>query len=92
VAKVFDSEGVALVNLLRDSSDGLDEMRERTQDLGIVLNESLVRDDEHARMELDTLSQIISANLTRAALNAELIALVCPIVLRSVHLSANIEV
>ena len=68
--KLFDSEGVALVNLLRDGSDGLDEMRERARDLGIVLDESLVRDAERARTELDTLSQVISANLTRAALNA----------------------
>ena len=44
--KLFDSEGVALVNLLRDGSDGLDEMRERARDLGIVLDESLVRDAE----------------------------------------------
>ncbi|MGI9502628.1 MAG: phage tail tape measure C-terminal domain-containing protein [Geminicoccaceae bacterium] len=68
--KLFDSEGVALVNLLRDGSDGLDEMRERARDLGIVLDESLVRDAERARTELDTLSQVISANLTRATLNA----------------------
>jgi hypothetical protein len=68
--KLFDSEGVALVNLLRGGSDVLDEMRERARDLGIVLDEALVRDAERARTELDTLSQVISANLTRAALEA----------------------
>src|ERR687891_520446 len=68
--KLFDSEGVALVNLLRDGSAALDEMRERARDLGIVLDEHLVRDAERARTELDTLSQVISANLTRAALEA----------------------
>jgi hypothetical protein len=71
--KFFDSEGVALVNLLRDGSDGLDEMRERTRDLGIVLDESLVRGAERARTELDKRSQVISANVTRAALNAALV-------------------
>ena len=45
-------------------------MRERARDLGIVLDEHLVRDAERARTELDTLSQVISANLTRAALEA----------------------
>jgi hypothetical protein len=35
-----------------------------------VLDEHLVRDAERARTELDTLSQVISANLTRAALEA----------------------
>ena len=68
--KLFDSEGVALVNLLRGGSDALEEMRERARDLGIVLDEHLVRDAERARTELDTLAQVISANLTRAALEA----------------------
>ena len=68
--KLFDSEGVALVNLLRGGSGALEEMRERARDLGIVLDEHLVRDAERARTELDTLSQVISANLTRAALQA----------------------
>jgi hypothetical protein len=62
--KLFDSEGVALVNLLRGGSGALEEMRERARDLGIVLDEALVRDAERARTELDTLSQVISANLT----------------------------
>jgi lambda family phage tail tape measure protein len=68
--KLFDSEGVALVNLLSDGSGALEEMRDRARDLGIVLDEALVRDAERARTELDTLSQVISANLTRAALEA----------------------
>jgi lambda family phage tail tape measure protein len=68
--KLFDSEGVALVNLLNDGSGALNEMRERARDLGIVLDEHLVRDAERARTELDTLAQVISANLTRAALEA----------------------
>ena len=68
--KLFDSEGVALVNLLSDGSGALDQMRERARDLGIVLDEHLVRDAERARTELDTLAQVVSANLTRAALEA----------------------
>ena len=68
--KLFDSEGVALVNLLGDGSGALDQMRERARDLGIVLDEHLVRDAERARTELDSLAQVVSANLTRAALEA----------------------
>jgi lambda family phage tail tape measure protein len=68
--KLFDSEGVALINLLSDGSGALEEMRKRARDLGIVLDEHLVRDAGRARDELDTLSQVISANLTRAALEA----------------------
>jgi hypothetical protein len=40
----IDSEGVALVDLLRGGSDVLEEMRERTRDLGIVRDEALARD------------------------------------------------
>jgi lambda family phage tail tape measure protein len=68
--KLFDSEGVALVNLLQEGSGALEQMRERARNLGIVLDEHLVRDAGRARDELDTLSQVISANLTRAALEA----------------------
>jgi lambda family phage tail tape measure protein len=63
-------EGVALVNLLSDGSGALEQMRERARDLGIVLDEHLVRDAGRARDELDTLAQVISANLTRAAIEA----------------------
>jgi hypothetical protein len=42
--KLFDSEGVALVNLLRNGSGALEEMRDRARNLGIVLDEHLVRD------------------------------------------------
>jgi hypothetical protein len=42
--KLFDSEGVALVNLLSDGSSALEEMRERARDLGIVLD-----DPQHRR-------------------------------------------
>ena len=53
--------------MLRGGSGALDEMQGRAQSLGIVLDEHLVRDAERARTELDTLAQVISANLTRAA-------------------------
>lgn len=67
--KLFDSEGVALVNMLTGGSRALDAMRQRARDLGIVLEEDLIRNAETARNELDTLSQVISANLTRAVLD-----------------------
>jgi hypothetical protein len=40
---LFDSKGVALVNLLSDSSGALHQMRDRARNLGIVLDEHLVR-------------------------------------------------
>ncbi|MCW5699970.1 MAG: hypothetical protein KIT00_09025 [Rhodospirillales bacterium] len=73
--KLFDSEGVAMVNMLGNGADRLEEMRARARDLGIVLEEDLVRDAERARNELDTLGRVISANVSRAVLDlAPLIA------------------
>jgi len=41
--RLFDSEGVALVNMLRDGADGMDQMRQEARDLGIVIDEELIR-------------------------------------------------
>jgi len=67
--KLFDSEGVAMVNMLVGGAETLEATRRRARDLGIVLDEELVRNAEKARDELDTLGKVISANLTRAVLD-----------------------
>jgi len=67
--KLFDSEGVAMVNMLVGGAEALEATRRRARDLGIVLDEDLVRNAEKARDELDTLGRVISANLTRAVLD-----------------------
>lgn len=41
--KLFDSEGVALVNMLSDGSKGLAEMTERARELGLVMSEEDVK-------------------------------------------------
>jgi len=67
--KLFDSEGVAMVNMLVGGAEALEATRRRARDLGIVLDEDLVRNAEKARDELDALGKVISANLTRAVLD-----------------------
>jgi hypothetical protein len=63
--KLFDSEGVALVNLLREGSAGMAQMRADARELGIVLDEELIREAEAARTQLDLLSKVIKAQLSR---------------------------
>ncbi|MEO1440908.1 MAG: phage tail tape measure protein, partial [Chloroflexota bacterium] len=36
--KLFDSEGVGMINMLKDGSAGLDEMTERARQLGFIMN------------------------------------------------------
>lgn len=68
--KAFDSEGAALVNLLRGGSDGLDKMRAEAQRLGIVMDAELVRKGEEARSKLDALGNVLQAKLNIALVNA----------------------
>ena len=65
-AALFGREGVAMVNLLREGSAGMDQMRAEAQALGIVIDESLIRGAEDAQTKLDLMSRVISAQLSSA--------------------------
>ena len=60
--------GPLMANLIRDGVESLDRLRQRAHDLGIVLDEALIRNAERAKDEMDTLGQVLSANVTRAVL------------------------
>lgn len=59
--KAFDSEGAALVNLLRDGSAGIEELSARARELGGVLSEDSVRAAEAADDALTDLSTALGA-------------------------------
>jgi hypothetical protein len=80
-----------LVNLLRSGSGALEDKREQARDVGIVLDEHLVCDAERARTELDTLSQVISANLNRAFRSVYILTLKSFLPEASLPLSRKIE-
>lgn len=75
--KGFDSEGAALVNMLRGGSSELNRMRQEARDLGLVLDEQMVRKAEEANDQLTRMSQILGVNLTRTliSLSPQIIAL-----------------
>ncbi len=60
--------GPLMANLIDDGIESLEALRERARDLGIVLDEALIRNAERAKDEMDTLGTVISANVTRAVL------------------------
>lgn len=68
-AALFGREGVAMVNLLREGSDGMARMREEAREMGVVIDEELVRGAEDAQTKLDLMSRVISANLSTALIN-----------------------
>lgn len=64
--KLFDSEGVALVNMLRDGAAGMEVMRQRARELGIVIDEDLIRRSVKANDELALISKVIESQMTVA--------------------------
>lgn len=68
--KAFDSEGAAFVNALRNGSDGLDEFRDRAKELGLVMEEDVIRNAEIVNDRFNELSQTIGVRLKSATLEA----------------------
>ena len=58
--------GIKMLNLLNNGSDGMAKMRKEARDLGIVIDEDLIRSAEDAQTKLDLMSRVISANLNSA--------------------------
>lgn len=67
--KLFDSEGVIMLNLVRNGSKGIEDMRQKLRDLGGVLDEEVVRSAERSNAEFDLMSTILKAQLTDAAVS-----------------------
>lgn len=68
-AALFGREGVAMVTLMREGSAGMEKMRQEARDLGIILDESLIRGAEDAQTKLDLMSRVISAQLNAALID-----------------------
>ncbi|RCX32082.1 phage tail tape measure protein [Thioalbus denitrificans] len=66
--KLFDSEGVVMVNMLRDGAAGLDRLRQEARDLGIVMDADLIRNAAEANTQLEAVWKIVDAHLTQALL------------------------
>ena len=66
---LFGKEGVGFINVLAGGSAELEKTKQRARELGIVLEDDLLRDAEAAGDQLDTLSQVIKVNFSRAVLD-----------------------
>lgn len=65
-AALFGREGVAMVNMLRDGSIGLDEFRRRAREAGAVIDNELVQQAEDLEDQIGTTSLAIKRNLQAA--------------------------
>ncbi len=72
--KLFDSEGVRLIQVLQNGSDELNRMRQRAQDLGAVMTQDMVDGLVEAKDQLSDLSQVLQIQTSIAiAENADTI-------------------
>lgn len=58
--KSFDSEGAALVNMLRDGSHGLDQFKQRARDLGLVIKRDTVAEMAQLNREFEKFTDRLS--------------------------------
>ena len=64
--KAFDSEGAALVTLLRQGGEGLDMFRAKARDLGVVVKDSVARELAASRREIERFTEFLSTTATLA--------------------------
>lgn len=68
--RAFGGRASALKVLLRDGAAGMDALRQSARDLGIVIEERLIRQAEKANDTLNELSKSIKANLNAVLLES----------------------
>ncbi len=64
--KAFDSEGAALVNVLREGREGLIEYGRAAEDAGALMGDRLAREAAAANRELREMQTVISGQFNRA--------------------------
>lgn len=67
--KAFDTEGAALVNMLRNGSQGLGELQQSARDAGVVMDEQLIRKAEIMNDRWDTLTDTIGTKFKSALIS-----------------------
>jgi hypothetical protein len=59
----FSKTNLNMVNLVKDGTGAFESMRQKANDLGIVIRDDLLRNAEEAGDKIDTLSQVFRAQL-----------------------------
>jgi hypothetical protein len=76
--EIFGGQGgEQFVAMIQSGSRAMEELRREARDLGVVLDEDLIRNSDQASKNLDSLQKMLSAHVTRAivALAPEIVGL-----------------
>ena len=68
--KLFDSEGVAMINMMTDGAEGLKNMRAEAQRLGIVMSDETIKSAEKATDQFTALSDVFKVNMATGLASA----------------------
>lgn len=68
-ADLFGKSGIKMTNMLAEGSAGMEKLRQEANDLGVVVDESVIKKAAEAGDMLDAMSMVISSNLTVALVN-----------------------
>ncbi len=63
---LFGRSGILVTNIVRDGAEAFDKMRQEARDLGIIIEESLIRNAEDTKDKLTVLSTVLEAKLNVA--------------------------
>jgi uncharacterized phage infection (PIP) family protein YhgE len=66
----FGREGTRLLPMLEKGRDGIQELRDEAERLGVVLDKDMIEEAKRAKAELGRLTDTIQADLTKAILKA----------------------
>lgn len=67
--KLFDSEGAVMVNMLGAGKDAFEGMRHEAHELGVVIDESMIKKAQETATQAEVLSKVLDVNLKRAFVN-----------------------
>lgn len=85
-----DDAGPKLALLLQEGSTGINTLREKAQELGLVLSEGMIANSEKANDKISQLNQVISMKFTATVVdNAEAIGLLAESMITLVGASAQ---
>jgi hypothetical protein len=64
--KLFDAEGVAMLQMLGDGKAAMEAMREEARRLGIVMSEDTLKNAEKINDQFDIMARIVKSNVSAA--------------------------
>ena len=64
----FGRSGLTMVNMVKDGAAGLAKLRQEARDLGIVMDDHLIRSSERANDEIEKLTRVLKVQFMSAAI------------------------